>query len=126
MNWGGKSELVYSVLHIMCTVYSRCQQCISLKDAMSTMSCSAVLLKLLPSCGIPLHQCCPFDYCKLENVQLLVKYPNEECTCRHFRTRSVDMDIACHGVLYIGSSCYLQGSNSINDVCFTKVCFQSV
>ena len=79
MNWGGKSKLVFSVHQpFMLWVQSTAgANIVSLKDAMSTKSCSAVLQKLLPSCGIPLHQCCPFDYCKLENVQLLVKYPNE-------------------------------------------------
>ena len=60
--------------------------------------------------GILFHQHCPFDYCKPEDVQLLLRYPNDQCAHR----RSGTLCGTCqHGFsIVLGSSSCLQCSNS--------------
>ena len=60
--------------------------------------------------GILFHQYCPFDYCKSEDVQLLLRYPDEQCA--HHRSGTL-CGTCQHGFsIVLGSSSCLQCSNS--------------
>ena len=60
--------------------------------------------------GILFHQHCPFDYCKPEDVQLLLRYPDEQCA--HHRSGTL-CGTCQHGYsIVLGSSSCLQCSNS--------------
>ena len=60
--------------------------------------------------GILFHQYCPLDYCKPDNVQLLLRYPNEQCA--HHRSGTL-CGTCQHGFsIVLGSSSCLQCSNS--------------
>ena len=60
--------------------------------------------------GILFHQHCPFDYCKREDVQLLLRYPDDQCA--HHRSGTL-CGTCQHGFsIVLGSSSCLQCSNS--------------
>ena len=60
--------------------------------------------------GILFHQHCPFDYCKPDNVHLLLRYPDEQCA--HHRSGTL-CGTCQHGYsIVLGSSSCLQCSNS--------------
>ena len=60
--------------------------------------------------GILFHQHCPFDYCKPEDVQLLLRYPDEQCA--HHRSGTLCGTCQPEFSIVLGSSSCMQCSNS--------------